>query len=449
MKHFQSAALFVLASLLLTLFACNDPTVIGSDLLAGDQLDVNFTDSVTIKAWTTRQDSVKTFDPSPLSSDYTFFPCGDLRDPIFGRSVARINAQLSLNTSNPDFRDAVIDSIVLLLPYESKQVYGKLNETFKLEVWELDESLSDSISYYSNRETKLKPTPIGYKEFTPNVSDSVNVVVPKADTLIFEKLPPHLRIPLDGSFVQAFLGGDSINYTSNSLFRSFFKGFHLRAPESGLGNSGMLSFNLRNSLVGFQVYYHKDSTYSQYKFPIFSSSVVTAEFKHDYMGAFVQNYLDSPTPRNDSLLFLQGMSGLNFDLEIPYVTDLKNLIVNRAEIVLPIIYLMEDDPDFDPVDQIVVAEVVNDSILRTIDDIIYSINRVGDNFPQLFGGKVFSDNTYRVNISAHFQDMITGRATNKIRFTVYLKPEKASRVVVAGPAHATLPAKLRLSFTKF
>lgn len=450
MKHLQSVALFALAFFLLTLFSCNDPTTIGSDLLAGDQLDVNFTDTLTIRAWSTRQDSIKTYDPNPLSSGYAFFPCGDFLDPIFGRSIARINARLSLNTSPPDFRDVTVDSIVLILPYESKQAYGKFNEVFKLEVRELDEKLPDSTSFFSNREMKLKDAAIGYKEFTAVVSDSVTVMEPKADTVILQKYAAHLRIPLHESFVQAFLAADSAKFASNSAFRDFFKGFQVRPPESSPGNSGLLNFNLRSSLAGFQVYYHKDSTYAQYKFPIFSTDIISAEFRHDYTGAFVQNYLDGSSARNDSLLFMQGMSGLNFDLEIPYIASLGKVVVNRAEIVLPIIRLAEDDPAYDPVDQIIVAEVVNDTVQRTIDDVIYSINRAGDNFSYLFGGIVQSDGTYRINISAHFQDLLTRPETSKkMRFIVYLKQEKASRVVLGGPTHSTQPAKLRLSFTKF
>ena len=449
MKHFHHAALWVLSSALLALFSCNDPTVIGSDLLAGDQLDIEFTDTLTIRAWNTTQDSVKTYDPSPLSAEFTYFPFGDFVDPVFGKSTARINSQLSLNTNDPDFENAVIDSIVLLLPYQTDKVYGKVDETYHIEVWELSENLYDSLSYYSNHVTAVKPDMIGSRAFTPRVLDSISVVVPAADTLIFEKLPPHLRVRLDDAFVQAFTGGDSINYTDNDLFRNFFKGFQLRPSDMGPGNQGMLSFNLRSSLAGFQVYFHKDTVFSRYQFPVFSSSVVTAEYVHDYTGSVIANYLNGAVSRNDSLLFLQGMSGVNFDLEIPYVDRLSDLVVNRAEILLPVVFLAEDDPAFDPVDQIVVAEVVSDTTLRTIDDITFSINRVGDNFGQLFGGKILSDNTYRVNISAHFQDMIRGTATKKMRFTVYLKPERASRVVVGGPSNTALPAKLNLSFTKY
>jgi hypothetical protein len=202
-------------------------------------------------------------------------------------------------------------------------------------------------------------------------------------------------------------------------------------------------------LAGLQVFYHEDTKFSQYKFPVFSSSLITAEFVHEYEGAFVKDYLGENGSRNDSLLFLQGMSGLNFDLEIPYADKLEKLIINRAEVLLPVVDLAGDNPDFDPVEQIVVSEIVNDTTFRTIDDLTFSINRAGDNFPQLFGGKILSNHTYRVNISAHFQDMIRGQASKKMRFAVYLKPENASRVVIGGPTHATLPAKLRLSFTRF
>ncbi len=449
MKKLHPVALLALVSLTFMLFACNDSTVIGSDLLEGDQLDINSTDTLTLRAWTVSQDSVKTYDPNPSSSNYTFFSCGDFRDPIFGRSIARINAQLSLNVSNPDFRGATIDSAVLILPYRADQAYGKLNETFSLEVWELEGSLSDSASFFSNQKMALKPSSIGYAEFVPEIKDSMDVELPKFDKPGYERLPAHLRIPMNSTFIESFLGGDSITYTNNSLFKDFFRGIQLRAPESGAGNNGILSFEIRHPLTGLQIYYHKDTIYSQYRFPVFSSSIVTAEFEQDFSGSFVDDYIDNTAPEGEDLLFLQSMSGVNFDLEIPYLSSLKNVVINRAELILPIVGLPGDDPDYKPADQLVVAAVISEDNAQTINDIIYSINRAGDSFYQLFGGNLLPDNTYRVNISSHFKDMITGRSPNRIRFIIYQKPQKASRVVIGGPTHPTQPLKLRLSFTKF
>lgn len=449
MKKLHPVALLALVSLTFMLFACNDSTVIGSDLLEGDQLDINSTDTLTLRAWTVSQDSVKTYDPNPSSSNYTFFSCGDFRDPIFGRSIARINAQLSLNVSNPDFRGATIDSAVLILPYRADQAYGKLNETFSLEVWELEGSLSDSASFFSNQKMALKPSSIGYAEFVPEIKDSMDVELPKFDKPGYERLPAHLRIPMNSTFIESFLGGDSITYTNNSLFKDFFRGIQLRAPESGAGNNGILSFEIRHPLTGLQIYYHKDTIYSQYRFPVFSSSIVTAEFEQDFSGSFVDDYIDNTAPEGEDLLFLQSMSGVNFDLEIPYLSSLKNVVINRAELILPIVGLPGDDSDYKPADQLVVAAVISEDNAQTINDIIYSINRAGDSFYQLFGGNLLPDNTYRVNISSHFKDMITGRSPNRIRFIIYQKPQKASRVVIGGPTHPTQPLKLRLSFTKF
>lgn len=446
MKHHLNEALWVLAALFFALISCNDPTVIGSDLLSGDELDIQFTDTLTLNGYTIKGDSVKTYDPDIFSTDFENFPCGDFQDPVFGRTTSTIYAQLNLNTTIPSFLNGTLDSIVLILPYNADLSYGKLDETYSIEVYELDEALKDSVAYYSSGNFATKSTPIGVKDFIPKVTDSVSVVVPNNDSLVTQLQAPHLRVRLDQMFSALFFKADTSNFNTNTKFLEFFKGIQIRPVST---NGGLVSFKMRNSMTGIRVYYHEDSIFRQYQFPIFTGNVVTANFTHEYEGSIAADFIGPDSPGKDSLFFLQGMAGLNFNLEIPYANQFQNIVVNRAEIILPIVNLNEDDMIYSPVRQVVISEIKSDSTLRIIDDVSIALARIGDNFSSLFGGNVTTDGEYRLNISAHFQDMVRGLVSNKMRVVVYFRAERPGRVVLAGPRNGTTPARVKLSFTRY
>ena len=90
-------ALIVLLAGFCLFNACNDPTSIGSDLLEGDQLDLDYTDTLTIISKTVRDaDSVITFSTSsstPASFRLSAYLAGNFDDPIFGRSESSIYSE--------------------------------------------------------------------------------------------------------------------------------------------------------------------------------------------------------------------------------------------------------------------------------------------------------------------------------------------------------------------
>jgi hypothetical protein len=436
----------LLAALLPLLFSCNDPSEIGANLLSGDELSLDYTDTLTLRAFSITTDSIRTYDPDPFTADYDNAHCGDFMDPIFGRTTASIYTQFSLNSSvAPDFKNALLDSLVLVLPYNATLSYGKLDESYGIEIYRLAQELPDTVLYYSNQTFETQSTPIGSKTYTPAVSDSVSILVPSADSMKTERQIPQLRIPLDATFANALLS-DTAALENNAAFQASFKGIHIRPSSSNLG---MVSFNIRNNLAGLWAYYREDTLHRVYQFPVFSGDVVTSHFEHDYEGSIAGDFLSQPSG-SDSLLFLQGLSGLNIDLEVPFADNLGNMVINRAELVLPILRLEGDDSVFDPVPQIIVSEILPDSSAVVVRDLNLAISRVGDQFDSLFGGNATPSTTaYVVNLSAHFQDLIRGAAEKKLRISVYLKPEHAERVVLCGPGHPLTPAKIRLGFTRY
>ncbi len=449
MKYIRPFVFFLLGAISFTHVACNDPTVIGSDLLNDDQLDVRFIDTLTLKTYNAPVDSVLTYNPSG-TFNVASFPIGRIADPIFGLATSSVYFLPTLNVSFPDFADPafVLDSVVLSVPYSAENSYGNFDDFHSLEVYQMAEPFPDT-SLYSNMEYPLGDL-IGTTTYQPRPEDSVKVYSALFDTIV--TFSPQLRITLDiGTFAKDLFAIDSVKSTTASEFEAFLKGICIKPVSE---NQGMPSFTFRTTGAGLTVFYHRDTVFFEYKFPIFSGNVVTANFKHDRSTSVIgldDYFIGENADFTDSLLFLQGMSGTNVVLEIPYATALTNIVVNKAELELPIRFLMEDEMDYYPPAALVfISEILEDGSFRVIDDITFAIRRVGaDNYTEIFGGDVEPDNTYRLNISSHFQDMVRGLVTNKMVITVSPKAEQAARTVLGGPGNSDATAKLNVTYTNF
>lgn len=431
-------------SALMLQWSCNDPTVIGSDLFKDQHLDIDYTDTVTLRAWTLKGDSVLTYSPLVSGTDTRSFLFGDMNDPVFGRVTSTIYFQVSRNTVVPSFENAVLDSIFLLLPYNPNMSYGDIAAQFGIEVFLLDEQLYRDSFYYSNQSFKVRNAPSGNHVFVPKPLDSLTIFEPSKDTT--EKYPAHLRVPLSSNFGNFLLSTDPVNYSSDSLFYNLLPGFRLRPTMT---TPGMLSFDLRGFPAGLKIYYHQDTNKYDYTFPVFSYNVVTTHIQHDYTGSAVEPFLMSPEPRNDSIVFVQAASGTDVVVEIPWVESLQNIIVNKAELEFKILRLPGDLEKYAHADQLLASEIIGDTAFVLINDVQFALNRAGSSFGQIFGGKVLDGDIYRVNISSHLQEMIEGQRSKRLLITVYNKSQKASRAALGGSTHSLYPMKLRLSYTRY
>lgn len=445
MKYFRFTAL--LAGLLyFTIMACNDPTVIGSELVSGEELDVGFTDTVTFNVSSEIVDTITLYNTS-ANAIFERFPFGNFQDPIFGRSTSSIYAQVSTSTSGvPDFTGNSLDSVVLVLPYNGGGFYGDTTQAFSLEVFELAESILDSTNFNSAFQVQAG-NKIGEATFIPS-SDSIAMYVPRLDsTVIFG---PQLRVRLDEPFASSLFDADETVFENEDNFDAFFKGFVI-VPTSQ--DAGMVNFKMRdvNSSAGalINVYYNDDEAtdteFFEYQFPIFGAQVVAATYEHDYAGSVAEPFLGENVEVSDSLLFLQSMSGINIVIEFPHLEGLGDVVINEAILEFPILDLVGDNDFFYDPNQLIANEITEDGDVRLIQDVDFAI---GSSFTTLFGG-IPDDGVYRLNVSAYLQDAKQGVVNNRMEVFISLKPEKAQRVVLAGPKHATNPAKLKLTYTEF
>jgi len=444
-----SLALYVLAFGLI-ISACNDPSPIGSDLLEGDQVDVFFTDTIGLQVSTVKEENVLTYDPNP-STIFDNFLVGDYNDPIFGRSVAGLYAQLTLDFDAPNYEGALLDSVVFTLQYDSINTYGDLlGDPFSVGIYQITEPINREADYFSDDDFAVdEASPLTImSDFTPRVTaqDSIRNILDyrfndQGDTLT---LPPSLRIKLSNFFGQELLGLSDDVYSSSSNFVEQFNGIHVRPLAN---NSGMLSFDISSlSASGLTVYYRQDTVKTQYEYSFSSRFVQFNNFSHDYDGAPVSAFFDDTT-LGDSILFIQAMAGPNVKIDIPSVAGLEDVIVNKAELEFTVAQLPGDDLNsFNPLQNMIAAELVDGTFIFLTDVLAGGTNfggtlldEVGENGEALM--------RYRMNISAHFQRIIEGLSNNSIYLRAFPKQEQSARVVIFGPGHSQYPMKLRLTYT--
>lgn len=431
---------------LLVLHACNDPSAIGSDLLGQDQINVAFSDTTSLIAYTVRGDSAITYDPDDPIETYLL---GNYKDPYFGVASSILNTQFRIASTEPNFENAILDSIVLILPYAADNLYGDVfADKFELEVLELDEDMErDNI--YSNKAFSTKGASLlemGIQSISAMPFDSTVIQVYGSDTQELDTLIPQIRLRLSNSFGEQIINQPSSTFESDTSFLDVFRGLQIRSTNE---TAGLLALDLINTgQAGLRLYFRSDTNFVQYIFPISSSGVKSATFTHDYSSVDLNDFLDDPA-KGDSLLFIQGMAGVNAVFELPFVDQYQDFLVNRAELELTIVNLNEDESFYPPVSQIIISEIREDGSLNVIDDVIFALQR--NDLGDIFGGVPTEDDPskYRLNISAHFRDMRDGIASNRLQITALARSQSASRVIIYGPGHSTFSAKLNLSFTPF
>lgn len=439
--------------ILLFVSACTDPTDIGADLLEGDEAEVGFTDTLSVQATTLKTDTILSYFPVQNAAQaYSSYLLGDMKDPLFGNSTAQIYAQLALRNSVADIdATARFDSIVLVLPYDSTNIYGDLTETYGIAVHRLTQYIDPEQTYYTDISFPSAAVPLGTKEFVPTL-DSLTIfdyVNRTRDTL---KVPSQIRINLDRSFGEELLKLDSTTYSRDSLVVSYLKGLHLKPTTK---NRGMLSFNLTDARAGIFLYYtEKDTVPAQLQFNFDPLWTRVVGLDHNYSGTVAERYIGD-TQLGDSLVFVQGMSGLFAEIEIPFAEKLEGLVVNKAELELRIASLPGDElAIYEPLPLLLLLSPNEKGEFEAVEDISLIITRLGVNrLIEFYGGNPMNGNPgepqlYRINLSTHFQKIISKTRSNVLRIVAFNRLQEPARVALYGAKHPQYAIKLKVAFTR-
>ena len=487
---------WILFSILaVVLINCSDPTAIGTDLLEQDLVEVGFTDTLTLNSKTMTPRRTLTFTPPIIGqfntstfnqpSTYLF---GNLQDPIFGNTKSEIYVQPEKQSNafddqgnvilNPDFSDSTLDSIVLVLPYDTNSFYGSFEQQLEIEIYRLTEQPM-SQDYFTDQTFAFRPTPIATKSFRPSL-DSVEVILPIASENSFDtlKLVPQLRIPLPNELGEELIDLDTSFYSDDDAFFDYFKGLYFK---TNINNSGLVGFLLNRAVGGMEVYYKQRDTAQVYQFGFYTDAVRTTNITHDHNDAIINSFLSS-TATSDSLIFVQGAAGTLGKIVIPNISQFEDAIINKAELEISLANLPQDDTStYKPIEQLSFYQTLNDGTLEPLEDLSIIITGSAQSRTitiETFGGgleEVDEDtpNRYLMNITAAVQEMVNNNIKNEILITglasqsratsvnslsgsfendviigAFSSLESPNRSVIFGANHPQYPMKLNITFSK-
>jgi len=403
-KNFNLLIILVLFSL----FACQkNPSDIGLSLQNEEEIiNGNVIDTITINAFTIKEDSLS-------SDERTYSLLGSYLDPIFGYSEASFITQMRLPSSNASFgTNPVADSMVIYLDYRS--YYGDTTIAQTFDIYEIEKSIYLDSTYYSNLNIQnFIPSQkiIATKTFYPRPNDSC------------------LAIRLSDNFAQQIVSANSTQLQNNDNFLTFFKGF-LFKPHPNYNQAAIIYFNLLSTKSKVTLYYHNDTDNNlKYDFVFNSSCARINLFNHDYSASTIQTSINDSTG-NDSLLYLQAMSGLNVKIKFPFISNFYQqslLAFVRAELIIPI---KTDDATsslFKVPQKLLLVMYNSSGTYEFMPD--YS---VGSSY---FGGDVNTEYTeYRFNISRYIQQLAyKEREDYGIALFVADNRISANRLIIKGP----------------
>ncbi|MCP2042909.1 DUF4270 domain-containing protein [Pontibacter sp. HSC-36F09] len=311
------------------LTACEDPKDIGLELQDENLIGTEFTDTLTIRTGTVFQgDSIPAFrSQPPLLGQYV--------DPVLGKVRASTITEVALNGSSLNFgAGAKADSLVLTLDYSFK--YADTLKAMQVNVHRLTGSFDERTSYFTTTPFPYDATPIGSKAFLPRIdTEKKENVTTKTTRLLKIKLSPELANEFMAQSGQAGLA-------DQAGFRNFFKGIALTVPEDANASIVGLTLSSTNSSLALH-YTTAEGTAKQHNFLMGTGNYFT-QLSSDRTGTAVAalqadgSFIPATETGGDS--YVQAGTQLLSKITFPYLDKLKdlpgNLIINRAELIIPV-----------------------------------------------------------------------------------------------------------------
>lgn len=448
MKHYL-IYLTVLALSLSTIFSCTNPIDAGSGLLDEDLVNVQSVDSFTISSETLPGDSLLVYSlPTNNSSGFIaryFF--GQLDDPIMGASKVMIQSQLVPVIQAHPGLGITVDSLVLVLPYSSSFIYGDKTQRYDLEVRELADSFALDRNYFGNQQLPAKPNVFLTKSFAVKF-DSITVADYSTGSTVNVKVPAQLRMRFDADGLPSrLLGIDTSIYRNRTKFVRDFYGLQLRSTNLG---KALAAFDLSSSRAGLFLYF-KSATgvLSQYRYTF--GFIAANSIARDRGTSLLGKYLAGEP--NQEYVLLQGQEGSKGKFSIPGIKNLKNIIVNKAELVVKVANVPDDEAVFfSPAQRLLAMYRNTNGRLNVVEDFNIGTQVSGGLDSYYRGTFVAGSNnepgTYTINLTAHVQNMIKGKVPTDIYLKAFPLAESAARTTLYRANHPVHGAKLKLYYTQ-
>jgi len=396
--------LSLFALLLVIVSSCTkDLSEIGLDLVSPSELiKLGYSDSITIQAFSVREDSVRT-------ANLSYALIGSMNDPVFGTTQAEWYSQVRLAKEPTTFGEyPVLDSVFLILPYSS--AYGDTLSNMTIRVYELTEDIIDSVHVYSNHTIGYDlQHPLGSLTFTPRPNDSAYY---SGSTQA-----PAIRIPLNSRFASRVLHADTSVLASNDKFLDYFKGIALVAdPVNAVGKGSIIRMKVSAGLSKIEMYYHNETDTSTYNFGINADCSRFNHYEHDgYSGAspMLTSQLSGDTLLGDQFLFLQAMGGVRVKLRFPNLLQWVNkekVVINDAQLIFSNAI---PSNTFTPPAQLSLYPVADDGSLYP-----YQLPDADEGSTYFDGTYDESSGTYRFRISMYIQQILNGSLNNNGLFLI-------------------------------
>lgn len=401
------------------------------------------------------------------SNNETLNQLGVYDNPVFGKTVSHFVTQLQFatNNQNPTLFAPEVDSVYMYVPYystatgtttvsnetstlyELDSIYGDVNASLKLQVYEngyylrdADPAAADGVQrYFSGDRAMVESLKVGNP--LNNSADATEndqfkfsplEVVRKVGAKTVERKAPGIYLNLDKTVIQQkIFNTTAANRLNNNVFTNYFRGLYFKVEQTGEGVMTMPRFQEGTVTVKY-----KD-------FPITTDgkgNVIADEtkpketktlllnltgnrinfFENTYDTAFTNAITTDDSELGDERLYVKGGAGSMAVLEIDdaAVSALKadgNLLINEANLV----FYVDDNP------QTGMAKIVNGA--QAIEPFRLYLYDLKNNQPiydyYVDGSSSTSFPKYNKGILGGISDKtLTKRGTKyKIRLTNYIK----------------------------
>ena len=421
--------------------ACSNHSELGSDLLAQDQENVIFTDTINVLTETIIRDSVVSYNPG---SAVTSFVLGNYSDPIFGNKTTDVYMQITpANLNFPILTGIVIDSVILTLAIDSAGSIGSFDENLQLDIFEMSDSFNTSEVIYSNETFSTNPIPVGSFDGQPSFINTQPLFGAEGDTILEDNM---IKIRIDNDLGRVLVDSSTLQ----DLDEVFF-GFHietLNATPSG----NLLSIFAENPATGVIVYYTNftdtDTTSNIYRFLTSGIDVRSMNIESDISGTVVEEYVNG-TNLSEERLFVQGFSGPDVRVDLSGIMNLGSILVNDAVVVFTAV---NDDGDmsniFPPIEDLVLSRLSDDDEFTGIDDNLFGQSFFGGEFESVPDPASDVLGTYNLIISDYIQKVVNGDESPILFLRALPKINTTRRTVLYGNGSSDFKPKLELTFTR-
>ncbi|MGH2553838.1 MAG: DUF4270 family protein [Chitinophagaceae bacterium] len=310
-----------------------------------------------------------------------------------------------------------IDSVVLSLGYKS--YYGDTNTVQTLRVFEIAQNagFNDTTLYKYNQPDFLTTGgQLGATSFQiKNLKDTI-LHVRKKDTT---RLTNVIRIRLPNSLGTRLATYDTTNsinggYNNDSLFKSLFRGFTIKADNSGNALTYISPSDRTNTklIVYFRVTKNGviDTTYAEFLHRTSGQANIVKRTIANGWASYLSNGLPS-----DDKIYLQSVPGSYASIKIPGLDTFKNALIHRAELVIKPLQSNQDNIFLHPQGLFLDRVNSNADTAFTL-DIDMNVQPSGPDYSYNFisyGGGLKTDSTYRFTITKYVQDIITLKKPNQ------------------------------------